>query len=37
MAVAFRNAFIAKEGFRSRPTGSPRKMVNPAMAPRVAI
>ena len=34
MAMAFRKALRRRDGFRSRPIGSPRKIVNPAMAPR---
>ena len=34
-ATALRKAFSASDGLRMRPIGSPRKMVNPAMAPRI--
>ncbi len=37
MASAFRKALSRGIGARMRPSGRPRKMVNPAMAPRRTI
>ena len=37
IAMPLRKTRSPREGFRTRPKGSPRKMVNPAMAPSRAM